>query len=325
MIMKHKALFIVGLSLVMFAVGLRGQDDQPEGGAENTEVQPAPEEEKIVLTADEQKAVDGYKAQMLEIKTWLLDYIDSAHENEARAYRTPVLVSEKLAGVKTEGLPAVITEPLAAYRKTVDEQALLLKDMPKDDAEAMEWMAKKLGDEKWAAEVDNLQAEQSERLSHLAYAAERCGAGKESDIFNITELSQFMDRWVVILGAFKDFDAAKADAVRVAEATKTTFTLRGMIHDEKGLRMPDDFEDEIYAGQYVLRAGNMWFEGEKEFENHISVEDSSGYEGFEPGFFISVGFIAESAEEAEKKVEEFKKHSPGTYAKQTVIFMGCDR
>ncbi len=313
----------------MLSVGLHGQDDKVEDGAEKNEVQPAEEEvaeeEKVVLTADEQKAVDGYKAQMLEIKTWLLDYIDSAHTNEARAYRTPVVVLEKLAGVKTEGLPAIITEPLAAYRKSVEAQALLLKDMPKDDAEAMEWMAKKLGDEKWAAEVDNLQAEQSELLSQLAYAAERCGAGKESDIYNITELSQFMDRWVVILGAFKDFEAAKADAMRVAEATKTTFSLRGMIHDEKGLRMPDDFEDEIYAGQYVQRGWNEWFEGEKEFSNHISVEDSSGYEGFEPGFFISVAFIAESAEEAEKKVEEFKKHAPGTYAKQTVIFMGCDR
>jgi predicted phage-related endonuclease len=75
----------------------------------------------------------------------------------------------------------------------------------------------------------------------------------------------------------------------------------------------------------VLRQANFASEGEKELENHISVEMSSDYEGFAPDYYITVGYIAESAEEAEKKAAEFKKLAPGTYVKKTKLFMGCDR
>lgn len=321
--MKIKPLLFTGISLALLTTGIHAQDTKAPA-AKAAEAAPA-EKEKVVLTASEQKAVDGYKVQMLAIQKWLTDYRDSTDGNEARAHRIPVLLAEKLTAVKATGLPARIAEPLAALQKNVNAQAALLKDIPKDDAEAMEWMITKLADEKWAAEADNLRAGQSELEHKLVYAAAPCGAGKESDLFQSTELSQIKERWVVILGAYKKFKEAQAEARKVAKATGTTFTLRGMIHDKKGLRMPDDLEDEVYAGQYVQRRGNDWAEGEKVFENHISVEMSAGYDGFEPGYYIPVGFIAETAAEAEKQAAVFKKHAPGTYVKKTEIFMGCDR
>jgi len=282
-------------------------------------------EEKPALTTSERKAVDRYKSQMLAIQTWLAEYIDSARSSEARAYRIPVLISKKLADVRTKGLPVRIAEPLNAVKANVDAHAALLKGLPDDDAEAMEWMYDRLGDARWAAKMESLQAEQSDFLQKLAYAADPYGAGKESDLFQSTELSQYKDRWVVILGAYQKFEQADAEARKVAKVTKTPFSLRGMIYDVKGLRMPDDFEDEVYAGQYVQRRSNSIYEGETVVENHISVEDSSAYEGFKPGYFIGVGFIAESADEAAKQAAVFKKHAPGTYVKKTAIFMGCDR
>jgi hypothetical protein len=323
-IMKTITLLKTAICLLFLTVGLHGQSPTVNPDSENTEAQESAEK-KVILTPAEQKAVDTYKSQMLAIQTWLTDYIDSAHNNEARAHRIPLLVSEKLANVTTDGLPAGIIQPFLKLKKNIDAHAAHLKDLPADDGDAMEWMANKLADEKWAAEANTLQTEQSELEQQLAYDADPFGAGKESDLFQITELSQIKDRWVVILGAYKKFTDAEAEAQKVAKATSTMFSLRGMIHDAKGLHMPDDLEDEVYAGQYVLRSRNELYDGDLVSENHISVEDSSGYEGFEPGYFIPVGFIAETAEEAEKQAAIFKKHAPGTYVKKTEIYMGCDR
>jgi hypothetical protein len=324
--MKTSPLLLAIVGLCLGFSSLPGQTG-PEASAEpQTEESAAePEAETPPPTPAEARAVELYKGEMMSIRTWLAEWVDSAHQNQASAYRIPVLLSEKLAKVPTKGLPAKIAEAFAALRKNIDAHALLLKDLPKDDAEAMEWMETKLTDKEWSAQCDDLMASQSELQSTLAYAADAYGAGKESDLFQSTELSQFEDRWVVILGAYKNFEEAKSEAVKVAEATDTLFTLRDMIYDEKGLRYPDDFDDEVYAGQYAPRTSNYWSVGEEAIENHISVEMSSGYEGFEPGYFIGVGMIAETPEEAAKMADQLKKHAPGTYVKKTVIFYGCSR
>ena len=324
--MKTSPLLLAIVGLCLGFSSLPGQTG-PEASAEpQTEESAAePEAETPPPTPAEARAVELYKGEMMSIRTWLAEWVDSAHQNQASAYRIPVLLSEKLAKVPTKGLPAKIAEAFAALRKNIDAHALLLKDLPKDDAEAMEWMETKLTDKEWSAQCDDLMASQSELQSTLAYAADAYGAGKESDLFQSTELSQFEDRWVVILGAYKNFEEAKSEAVKVAEATDTLFTLRDMIYDEKGLRYPDDFDDEVYAGQYAPRTSNYWSVGEEAIEKHISVEMSSGYEGFEPGYFIGVGMIAETPEEAAKMADQLKKHAPGTYVKKTVIFYGCSR
>lgn len=322
---------ILAVGFVLLTLGLPAYGAEPKASADAAPVaeeatpEEAAAEEKITVTPEEQKVIDGYKSQMNAIRDWFEDYRYAETNGEADAHRIPLLISAKLATVKTAGLPEKISKPFAALRANIDAQAALLKELPKDNAAAMEWMIKKLEDQKWAQSAENLRAEQFELENALTYAAAPYGAGKESDIYQSSELSQFKDRWVVILGSYKEFNDAQATAKKLAQATKMTFSLNGMIYDQKGLRMPDDFEDEVYAGQYVQRRGNETLEGEKVIETHISVEDSTAYEGFTPQYFIVVGYIAESAEEAEKKAAEFKKHAPDTYVKKTEIFMGCDR
>jgi hypothetical protein len=314
-------LALASLSAVPCTFAQKAKPAAPAKEAAAEPAAPAPRK----LTAAESKAFDAYKTEMLAIQKWLTTERDDSHANEIKAHRIPVNLAARLEKVPVKGLPENLATAFAAYKKNYAAAAALLKDMPKDDAAAMEWMANKVADNKYIAaraELDNLQLELDSAL--LAAAAD-CGGGIESDLFMTSELAQIKDRWVVILGAYKKFEEAKTDGQKAAKDAKLPFSLHGMIYDKKGLRLPDDHEDELYAGQYVMRSSNYCSEGEKEMENHVSVELSSSYEGFAPDYYITVGYIAETAEEAEKKAAEFKKFAPGTYVKKTKIFMGCDR
>lgn len=134
---------------------------------------------------------------------------------------------------------------------------------------------------------------------------------------------QTEDKWLVILGVYKDFPEAKADAVKFSKAAKVPFTLRGMVFDKKGLRLPDNDEDEVWAGQYALRRYNATTIKGRDVENHFSVEKSEAYEGLVPGFYIIVGQISDSARDAKEQVQQFLPVSKITYAKKTRIYMGC--
>ena len=130
-------------------------------------------------------------------------------------------------------------------------------------------------------------------------------------------------RWVVILGVYKNFADAKADALKFSKASKVPFSMRGNIFDKKGLHFPKDLDDELYAGEYLARRGNLQSEGDKTLEEHISVERSDGYQGFAKGFYIVIGTIAETSQEGLAQVERFKALAPDTYVKKTIIYMGC--
>lgn len=275
------------------------------------------------LSKSEAEAVEAFKADMLAIQTWLAAERDAVREKEAAAHRLPVKISAKLAKVRTEGLPEILAKTFAAVKKNFAAQAERLKDLPADDTKAMEWMADKTADEKFNQEGMELTDAQFAAEGPFIEAAIACGAGAEADLYQSSEAAQTKDRWVVILGAYKGFAEAKADAEKVAKQTKIPFSLRGMVYDKEGLRLPENAEDEAYAGQYLARRYNEATIGEKEAANHISVELSGEYEGFTPDYFIAVGYIADSAEEAEKKAAEFKKLAPGTYVKKTRIYMGC--
>ena len=139
------------------------------------------------------------------------------------------------------------------------------------------------------------------------------------DLFNA---AQIFDRWVVILSSDKDFAKAKASAVEIAKASKTPFSMNGMIYDKKGLRLPDNYEDEVLAGSYILRRHNTTSVNNEVIENHISIENSADY-GFDPDNFIVVGMIAETPEEAEREIVRFKPFAPKVRAIKAAIYMGC--
>lgn len=134
---------------------------------------------------------------------------------------------------------------------------------------------------------------------------------------------QTKDRWVVILGVYKKFAEAKSDAQKFARACKVPFSMNGMIFDQKGLRFPDDLDDPVWAGEYLARRGNTGSIDGREVDEHISVERSDGYEGFAKGYYIVVGFIAETKESGLAQGERFKAFSKDTYVKKTRIYLGC--
>lgn len=135
---------------------------------------------------------------------------------------------------------------------------------------------------------------------------------------------KMLPRWVIILGAYKTFAEAKADAEKFAKASKVPFTMNGMIFDKKGLRYPDNFDDPVWAGEYLARRGNFgWSKKGGELEEHISVERSDGYEGFAKNLYIVVGSISESKADGLAQEKRFKAFAPDTYVKKTRIYMGC--
>lgn len=131
------------------------------------------------------------------------------------------------------------------------------------------------------------------------------------------------DRWVVMLGVYKDFAEAKADAEKFAAVSKVPFSMDGRIYDKKGLRYPDDYEDEAWKGEYLPRRYNTATIDQRDVTEYLSVEKSDAYEGFKPGFYIIVGSIAESAAQAKKETARFLSASKDTYFKKTTIYMGC--
>jgi hypothetical protein len=155
------------------------------------------------------------------------------------------------------------------------------------------------------------------------FAAEPKKAAKKSGMEEPPVEQQTQPRWVVILGVYKDFHEAKANGQKFSKTSKVPFSLHGMIFDKKGLRLPDNHEDPVWAGEYLARRYNTAWSGERELPEHISVERSEGYEGFAKGFYIVVGGIAETKKEGLDQGERFKAFAPDAYVKKTRIYMGC--
>lgn len=279
------------------------------------------------MTKPEREAVNRFKSEMGAVKTWFTAYLESCQEKEALSHQIPLKVTEKLSAIHAEGIPKDLNDAFQAFSGDFRKQAALLKEMPKEDAAIMEWMAKKQEDQKFIAESETLMEAQYASGQALIKVAAAYGAESEVDLYDtgmISEEQLMADRWVVILGSHKTFEDAKKQAEDFAKKSKVPFTMNGMVYDAEGLHYPKDFEDEVYAGAYVARRGNFGMVGDKEVEDFLSVEKSDDYTGFTPGLYIVVGKIAESAEDSAKQVETFKNIAPDTYAKQTKIYIGCD-
>ncbi len=131
------------------------------------------------------------------------------------------------------------------------------------------------------------------------------------------------NRWVSILSVYKSFAAAKEDAEKISAGSHVPFLMEGRVFDSKrGLIYPDNFDDEVWAGQYVARRYNETSLNEKDTE-FLSIERSDGYDGFKPGYYIVVAGIYENAKDAEAQTKRFTAWAPTAYAKKTKIYMGC--
>jgi hypothetical protein len=131
----------------------------------------------------------------------------------------------------------------------------------------------------------------------------------------------------MILSAYKSFDAARADAEKIAKASRMTFSMDGRVYDKKkGLVYPGnpDDPDDPFAGEYIARRYDTAIVpgGDREIP-YLSVEKSDGYEGFKPGFYIVVAGIKGTRADALAQIAKFKTWAPTAYVKKTRIYMGC--
>ncbi len=133
------------------------------------------------------------------------------------------------------------------------------------------------------------------------------------------------NRHVVILSVYKSFDAAREDAVKIAKASRIPFSMEGRIFDKKrGLIYPDNFDDEVFRGQYVSRRYHKTvLKGSEDEREYLSVERSDGYDGFKKGFYIVVAGVHESSAAAQAQAQKFTAWAPTAYARKTRIYMGC--
>jgi len=129
------------------------------------------------------------------------------------------------------------------------------------------------------------------------------------------------DKWLVILGAERDFYSAKREAERISKLSRLPFSMQGLeFSQSRGLVLPDTGDDAPDAGRYVARRYNGDVENPA---GYISVERSDGYPGLREGFYIVVGAICNSSGEANAKVRYFQAFAPSAYVAKTEIYMGC--
>ncbi len=133
------------------------------------------------------------------------------------------------------------------------------------------------------------------------------------------------DRLIVLLGSFKNFEEAHQQARVISRASGMPFSMQGMVYDKKrGLILPDDDPDTMYAGSYFLRRHNtMPFGKDKAESEYISIERSEAYPGLRPGYYIIVGGIYDETSEAKKAVARFKPGLADAEIRKTQIYMGC--
>lgn len=159
-------------------------------------------------------------------------------------------------------------------------------------------------------------------LSLLLFALCACLVSSCAGTARVTD-TEMQNRWIVVLGTYQDFPEAKRDAETYAQAGGIPFSMNGMIFDQKGLHLPDNDPDQVYAGDYLLRRFNTANVGDEVVMEHLSVEKSGAYTGFPSEKYIIVASIAESSKEGSRMLKRFKGIAPKAYVKKTRIFVGC--
>jgi hypothetical protein len=134
---------------------------------------------------------------------------------------------------------------------------------------------------------------------------------------------QFARMGVLVVGSYRSYGAALRAARSYSQRSGHPYASRGMVYDKKrGLIWPDDIEDEIWAGAYAPRR----YDSECAPWNGspcVTVERSTEYEGFAPGFYIVVGGILDHSPERAQRLAEARQLVSGAYVKDTDIYLGC--
>ncbi len=132
--------------------------------------------------------------------------------------------------------------------------------------------------------------------------------------FNHTE-------YLIVLASSHDFPALKTQAEAIARKSSIPFDMQGMVYDAKrGLIVPDDSNDDMWRGYYVLRRNNLDYQTEKPF---LSIEKSDAYPGLKPGYYFILAGICDSPARANAAAKPLRKIMPGLQIRKTTIYYGC--
>lgn len=142
------------------------------------------------------------------------------------------------------------------------------------------------------------------------------GAELKEDSIDASIKAQTQPQWLLILNAEPDFHAAKREAERASHLSGVRFSMDGKVFDKgRGLILPDNAEDGVYAGEYVLRRYHL--------DGHLSIEKSDAYRNLKKGYYIVLGGIYDSSRDAQNDLRRFQKIAPSAYIARTEIYMGC--
>lgn len=128
--------------------------------------------------------------------------------------------------------------------------------------------------------------------------------------------SLWQDKYILILKSTKDYEEAVNFTREASEKLNLGFYNENIRYSkEKGIYFSEDIPDELYRGGYYPRryAGDAG----------ISLENSWGYRGFEPGYIIVVGGVFDRKEDSGKALNKAKEFYEDAYVKRTVMWMGC--
>jgi hypothetical protein len=144
------------------------------------------------------------------------------------------------------------------------------------------------------------------------------------NVAHATEEDETMERFVVVLGNFEDFHAAHRRALALSHTSGMPFSMEGMVFDKaRGLIVPDDAPDEVYAGGYILRRENTRpLSDGGAFVEYLSIERSEAYDGPVGGYFI-VGGIYDDAASAQRALARFQPLAKAATVQRTRMYMGC--
>jgi len=132
------------------------------------------------------------------------------------------------------------------------------------------------------------------------------------------------DRYIVILFSSEDFHRAEREARRLAESSRTPFSMDDRVYDPKrGLILSDQAADEMYRGQYLPRRFHGTVSAEGEEQGYLSVEKSEAYQGLPPDRYVVVAGIRETKAQAQKDVRFFRTWAPDAFFVKSRLYLGC--
>jgi hypothetical protein len=140
--------------------------------------------------------------------------------------------------------------------------------------------------------------------------------GQPTDDFQ----DQYVKKRIVILLSSRDYRQAESFARRVATRAQVKLDLRDLQPNKSiGLTFPKQHCEDGGFDYPCYIARGRYDDGE-----YISVEHSSAFAGFRPGYYIVVGASYENGKpEVKRSLTKFKQYASDAYAKLSKVYVGC--